>query len=75
MVHCTKIGVVIMKKIIILSTPAYFVNLGFSNEIVSDVSKCCPSASTLKNLMVELESNCILMTGKNSRKATITYGR
>ena len=62
--HCTKIGVVTMEKIITLSTAAFFANLGFSDEIVSDVVASCPSATELKNLMVELAADCILITSK-----------
>ena len=35
--YCTKIGIVAMEKVISLSNAAFFANLGFSDEIVSDV--------------------------------------
>ena len=63
--HCTKIGVVTMEKIITLSTAAFFANLGFSHETVSDVVASCPSATELKNLMIELAADCILITSKD----------
>ena len=53
-----------MEKIITLSTAVFFANIGFSDEIVSDVVASCPSATELKNLMVELAADCILITSK-----------
>ena len=49
-----------------------FANLGFSDDIVSDIIASWPSTTELKNLMVELAADYILITIKEIADKELT---
>ena len=54
-----------------LSTAATFANLGFDDDVIHSVALLNPSKSTLKNLMVDLSSDCINLTSNAIRNKSL----
>ena len=65
--HATKIGVNTLEKIITLSTMAFFANLGFTVCDLECITKLCPSATTLKTLMIDLAVDYVILMSEEMK--------
>ena len=65
--HATKIGMNTLEKIITLSTMAFCANMGFNACDLECIAKMCPSASTLKTLMIDLAVDCVIMMSEEMK--------
>ena len=64
MLHAPKVGVETMEKVIMLSAAAFAANIGISEEDLPNISKISPSSTTLKQLLVKIAVESVLMTSK-----------
>ena len=64
MLHAPKAGVETMEKVIMLSAAAFAANIGISEEDLPNISKISPSSTTLKQLLVKLAVESVLMTSE-----------
>jgi hypothetical protein len=71
MSHAPKVGVETMEKVLALSAAAFAANMGVACADVLAVAKVSPSSTTLKQLMVELATECVLLTSKKIQDKTL----
>ena len=64
MLHAPKVGVETMEKIISLLAAAFAANIGIDEKYLPDISKISPSSTTLKQLLVDLTVESVLLTSE-----------
>ena len=64
MLHAPKMGVEIMDKVIALSAAAFVANIGIDPSYLRQVCKISPRPTTLKQLLVELAVESVMLTSE-----------
>ena len=71
MAHYTNIRVLTMDNMSILITAPFCANIGLSSKIVLGVIGVCPSATTSKDLILDLTTDCILLNTKEIERKSL----
>ena len=64
MLHAPKVGVETMEKTVSLLAAAFAANFGIDEKYLPDISKISPSSTTLKQLLVDLTVESVLLTSE-----------